>query len=129
MKTRVIQCTGSVVLGGASFWLILEGGIVGLVAIPLILIGLAKAASLRALRIGVYLASLGLTGAGLMSISSVTTAHCPPDGSVPTGGCVEDRDLLILVFIAVAFIGMTLLAVAALRRRNQSTLRLPNRAA
>ena len=125
MKTRGIQILISLVIGIASFWLILEGGIIGLAVILLILIGLGIPPSLRILRIGIYLSGLGLTGAALMGISALSTAHCPRDGSVPGGGCVEGGDWLIGAFVGVAVIGCTLLSVAALKQRKASTPKLP----
>ncbi|HXA41469.1 MAG TPA: hypothetical protein VNV65_01005 [Candidatus Solibacter sp.] len=117
MKTGIVHIAISLVLGIASFWLILEGPIIGPAVISLIVIGLGFPSFLRALRIGTYFSGLGLTGAGLMGVATLTTAHCPLDGSVAAGGCAEGGGLLTLLFAGVALIGLTLLFVAALKRK------------
>jgi hypothetical protein len=117
MKVRVIQFSISLLIGIASFWLVVEGGIIGVALIPLILIGLSIPASRRVLRIGTYLSGLGLTGAGLMGTSLLTTVQCPHDGSAPVGGCVEGGDPLIVAFAGIGSVGLALLLVAALKQR------------
>ena len=124
MRAGIFHFAISLMFGIASFWLILEGGIVGLAVISLIVIGLGSPPFLRTLRIGTYISGLGLTGAGLMGVSALTTAHCPSDGSVAAGGCAEGGGLLTLVFAGIALLGLTLLFIAALKRK-QSKASLP----
>src|SRR5258708_38459631 len=98
MKAAIVHFAISLMFGIASFWLILEGGRVGLAVISLIVIGLGSPPFLRTLRIGTYISGLGLTGAGLMGVSALTTAHCPSPGRLAAGGGADGGGLLTLVF-------------------------------